>query len=46
VKKLLKRNTTLYYGDLSGISGDLDLCEITDEDRENSIDIKDLIQED
>jgi hypothetical protein len=31
-------------GDLSGVRGDLDACEITEEDRNRGIDIKDLIK--
>ena len=31
-------------GNLSGVSGDLDDCEISDDDREKGIDIEDLIK--
>ena len=30
-------------GDLTGVSGDVDLCEITDEERANGVHINDLI---
>jgi uncharacterized protein (UPF0179 family) len=31
-------------GDVSGIRGDVDDCKITDEERENGVDIKELIK--
>ena len=40
----LSGNITKIYGDCTGITGDLDECEITEEDRKKGINIKDLIK--
>ena len=41
--KKLKKEKKQYWGDLTGVRGDLDECQITGEDRKNGIDIEDLI---
>ena len=41
--KKLKKEKKQYWGDLTGVRGNLDECQITDEDRKNGIDIEDLI---
>ena len=40
----LSGNCTWVHGSCTGFSGNLDLCEITDSDRQSKIKIKDLIQ--
>ena len=44
MKKVLERIEKKYWGDLTGISGDVDLCEITPEEREKGIKIEELIK--
>lgn len=43
--KIQQGANSLLRGDCSGLSGDLDECEISDEDRSAIIDINDLIGE-
>ena len=39
----LRGNVSGLSGYVSGLSGDVDECSITDEERQNSIDVKDLV---
>jgi hypothetical protein len=43
MKKLLIRENK-YFGDLSNIRGNVDDCEITDDERKKGIDINDLVK--
>ena len=40
----LRGNCTGLWGDCTGLRGDLDLCKITDSDRQSKINLDDLIQ--
>jgi hypothetical protein len=39
----LRGDVSGLWGDVSGLRGDVDDCKITDEERENGVDIKELI---
>ena len=40
----LRGDVSGLWGDVSGLWGDVDDCKITDEERENGVDIKELIK--
>ena len=44
MKRMLKKGETRVWGDLSGVTGNLDECEITDEERVAGIDISNLLE--